>query len=69
MVCYVSKKRRVVILLSTMHHDKAIDDNSSKKKQVVIQYYHDTKARIDTFDQMNRVYICKQQTKRWPSAM
>ena len=40
-------------MLNTMHLDKAIDENSSKKTEV-IQYYHGTKADVDTFDQLIR---------------
>ena len=68
MVSYVPKKGKAVVMLSTMHLDKAIDEGSSKKTEV-IQYYHGTKADVDTFDQLIGTYSSKRQTKRWPMVM
>ena len=47
-----------------MHHDKAIDTEIKLKKTVVIQYYNDSKAGVDAFNQIIPTYSCKRQTKR-----
>ena len=63
---FVPKKSKSVLLVSTMHHDDKIDDQTGKPD--IILYYNQTKAEVDTVDQMCHTYSIKRKTKRWPLA-
>ena len=68
LVSYQSKKKKKVHLLSTMHHLGNVGDDKKKKPEVVT-YYNETKAGVDTLDQMTHAYTTKRKTKRWPVVM
>ena len=68
LVSYQSKKKQKVHLLSTMHDVGNVGDDKMKKPEVVT-YYNETKAGVDTLDQMTHAYTTKPKTKRWPVVM
>lgn len=64
---YVPKKNKAVILLSTMHYDYEISDAAHKKPEMIL-FYNQTKAGVDTMDQMCSRYSTQRRTCRWPLA-
>ena len=43
-----------------------VDTSNEQRKPEVILTYNETKAGVDTMDQMTRTYSCKRKTRRWP---
>ncbi|XP_055336857.1 piggyBac transposable element-derived protein 1-like [Paramacrobiotus metropolitanus] len=64
LVSYVPKIGKAVILLSTHHRDAAVE-TTSDKKPVIITTYNETKAGVDSLDQMVTMYSVKRRTRRW----
>ncbi|KAJ8943556.1 hypothetical protein NQ314_009710 [Rhamnusium bicolor] len=60
----VPKKKKVVLLLSTMHEGAKIAKETGKP--AIVQNYNETKAGVDTFDQMCSNMSCNRKTRRWP---
>jgi len=71
MVSYVpkGKKKKNVLLLSTMHPDGIVMEERMDKKPEIILFYNDTKAGVDTVDQMCRTFTIKTATRRWPTVI
>lgn len=70
LVSYVPKKSKNVVLISSLHNDKAIDQNTGEqKKPDVITFYNNTKAGVDTADQMCSTFSVSRNTRRWPMVM
>ena len=65
-VSYCPKKNKTVNLLSTLHSEPKVDTSNEQRKPEVILTYNETKAGVDTMDQMTRTYSCKRKTRRWP---
>ena len=65
-VSYCPKRNKVVNLLSTLHSEPKVDTSNEQRKPEVILTYNETKAGVDTMDQMTRNYSCKWKTRRWP---
>lgn len=66
MVSYVPKPKKNVLLISTLHRGATVCENSTGEKPEIILYYNETKAGVDTVDQMCRYYSTKVATRRWP---
>jgi len=62
-VSYCPKKNN---LLSTLHSEPKVNTSNEQRKPEVILTYNETKAGVDTMDQMTRTYSCKRKTRRWP---
>lgn len=62
-VRYTEKPGKSVTLLSSMHRSKCIMENN---KPSIIDFYNETKAGVDTLDQLIRYYTVRRKTRRWP---
>ena len=65
-VSYCPKRNKIVNLLNTLHSEPDVDTSKEKRKPEVTLTYNETKAGVDTMDQMTRNYSCKRKTRRWP---
>ena len=65
-VLYCPKRNKIVSLLSTLHSEPKVDTSNEQRKPEVILTYNETKAGVDTVDQMTKNYSCKRKTWRWP---
>ena len=63
-VSYCPKKNKIVNLLSTLRSEPKVDTSNERRKPEVILTYNETKAAVDTMDQMTRTYSCKRKTRR-----
>jgi hypothetical protein len=68
LVSYTPAKNRAVSVLSTMHSDDKVCPEGQRKPEIVL-FYNETKAGVDTIDQMCRYYSSKVCTRRWPYAV
>ena len=64
-VSYCPKENIIVNLLSTLHSEPKFDTSNEQRKPEFIPTYNEKKARVDTMDQMTRIYSCKRKTRRW----
>lgn len=62
---YQGKKQKNVLVLSTMHPSVSIGSDA-KKLPETIAFYNSTKAGVDAFDQMARLYTTRAASRRWP---
>lgn len=60
---FTDKPGKSVILLSSLHHGPNIDDNG---KPDIVNYYNETKAGVDTLDQIVRFFTVRRKSLRWP---
>ena len=65
-VSYCPNKNKIVNIVSTLHSEPKVDASNEQRKPEVILTYIETKAGVDTMDQMTRTYSCKRKTRRWP---
>ena len=65
---YCPRKGKVVTLLSTMHQDAEVVHSNNFKPRLITDY-NQSKAGVDTMDQMVRCYSCKRKTRRWLMAI
>ena len=65
-VSYCPKENKIFNILSTLHSEPKVDTSNEQRKPEVILTYNETKAGVDTMDQMTRTYSCKRKTRRWP---
>ena len=65
-VSYCPKENKIFNILSTLHSEPKVDTSNEQRKPEVILTYNETKAGLDTMDQMTRTYSCKRKTRRWP---
>ncbi|XP_066149862.1 piggyBac transposable element-derived protein 4-like [Euwallacea fornicatus] len=63
LVSYLPKPNKIVMLLSTMHEGATISENG--KPDIIINY-NETKAGVDTFDQLCSNMNCSRKTRRRP---
>ena len=63
---YCPKRNKIINLLSTLHSEPEVDTSNEQRKPKIIPTYNETKAGVDTTDQMTRTYSCKRKTRRWP---
>ena len=61
-VPYCPKRNKIVHLLSTLHSKPKVDTFNEQRKPEVILTYNETKAGVDTVDQMTKNYSCKRKT-------
>jgi len=60
-VSYCPKRNKIVNLLSTLHSEPKVDTSNEQRKPEVILTCNETKAGVDTMDQMTRNYSCEQK--------
>ena len=60
---YSNKPGKYVLLLSSQHQAGIIEDNN---KPEIVNAYNESKAGVDTLDQLVRFYTTKRRSKRWP---
>ena len=66
---HVCKPRKTVIFISTIHRNaEMIVENYGKPISDINKYYNETKADVDTLDQMVHECMIKRKTNRWPIA-
>lgn len=65
LIQYQCKKNKTVLILSSLHPDVIITDTNKKKPETVI-FYNETKAGVDSIDQMAKAYTTKTPCFRWP---
>ena len=63
LVRYSDKPGKYVILLSSQHQTGYVEDNG---KPEIVNVYNETKAGVDTLDQLVRFYTTKRKRNRWP---
>jgi len=63
---YQGKTKKNVLILSSMHSGCDINEESEKKIPETVEFYNNTKAGVDTIDQMCRKYSVRAATRRWP---
>jgi len=61
-VSHCPKRNKIVNLLRTLHFEPKVDTSNEQRKPKVILTYNETKAGVDTMDQMTRTYSCKRKT-------
>lgn len=64
LVSYVPKKNKSVLLLSSLHRDAEISNRIDAKPEIIM-FYNQTKAGVDTMDQMVSTYSTKRMTRRY----
>ena len=63
LVRFSDKPGKYVLLLSSQHQFGEIEENN---KPEIVNCYNETKAGVDTLDQIVRFYTTKRKTNRWP---
>lgn len=64
LLSYAPKKGKVVLLLSTLHEGAEVCIQTGKP--CIVLNYNETKAGVDTFDQLCSSMSCSRKTRRWP---
>ncbi|GFW31885.1 hypothetical protein TNCV_5040541 [Trichonephila clavipes] len=66
LVSYVLRNWKKVILLSSLRETDAIDQSiGEQKKPEVIAFYNNSKAEVDTADQMCYIFSVSRNIRRW----
>lgn len=63
LVHFTDKPGKSVILMSSLHHSPDIEENG---KPEIVNYYNETKAGVDTLDQIIRFFTVRRKSLRWP---